>query len=109
MQIGNDFSDLARGLEFLRCKLVRLGDAFRGLAIGFSGTPFQTPPGAIGKARDPKTAGWSPCEAGHIGTIVGTYIDVQPFPPLYYSLDSKLLQMGFVEPCVRIPLPPPVG
>jgi len=107
VQIGNDSSDLTRGLKLLRCKLVRMGDVFRGLAVGFSSTPFQTPPGAIGKARDPKSAGWSLCEAGHIGTIVGTYSDVQPFPPLYYSLDSRLLQTGLVEPWVRIPLPPP--
>ena len=107
MQIRNDSSDLTRGLELLRCKLVRMGDVFRGLAVGFSSTPFQTPPGAIGKARDPKSAGWSLYEAGHIGTIVGTYSDVQPFPPSYYSLDSRPLKMGFVEPWVRIPLPPP--
>src|SRR5271169_4355226 len=89
VEIGNDSSDLTRGLELLRCKLVRMGDVFRGLAVGFSSTPFQTPAGAIGKARDPKSAGWSLCEAGHIGTIVGTYIDVQPFPPLYYCLESR--------------------
>ena len=33
-----------------------MGDVFRGLAVGFSSTPFQTPAGAIGKARDPKLA-----------------------------------------------------
>src|ERR1700686_5320673 len=49
VEIGNDSSDLTRGLELLRCKLVRMGDVFRGLAVGFSSTPFQTSAGAIGK------------------------------------------------------------
>src|SRR5580693_3343799 len=43
VQIGNDSSDLTRGLKLLRCKLVRMGDVFRGLSVGFSSTPFQTP------------------------------------------------------------------
>ena len=71
-----------------------MGDVFRGLAVGFSSTPFQTPAGAIGKARDPKSAGWSLCEAGHIGTIVGTYIDVTAVSAIILLPRQKALTDG---------------
>jgi uncharacterized membrane protein len=49
----------------------------------------QLTSGAIGKTRDPKAARWSLYKAGHIGTVVGTYGNVQVVPPLCCALDGR--------------------
>src|SRR5258708_22819377 len=103
MQIGNNSSDLSRRLESLRCEFVRIGNSFRGLTVGFSRTALQPTSGAVGKTRDPKAASGSLYNAGHIGTVVGTYGNVHVVPPLLFALDGREVQTHLVEPRVRLP------